>query len=70
MNQKIKEEKMNIDIVDRMKQIEIQENEIERRSKELGKIEYIHLVSLLLQDRSSHYSNSKCLSNYFYPTSF
>ena len=37
MNQKIKEEKMNIDIVDRMKQIEIQENEIERRSKELGK---------------------------------
>ena len=37
VNQKIKEEKMNIDIVDRMKQIEIQENEIERRSKELGK---------------------------------
>ena len=37
MNQKIKEEKMNIDIVDRMKQIEIQENEIERRSRELGK---------------------------------
>ena len=70
VNQKIKEEKMNIDIVDRMKQIEIQENEIERRSKELGKIKYIHLVSLLLQDRSSHYSNSKSLSNYFYPTSF
>ena len=37
VNQKIKEEKMNIDIVDRMKQIEIQENEIERRSRELGK---------------------------------
>ena len=37
MNQKIKEEKMNIDIVDRMKQIEIQENEIERRRKELGR---------------------------------
>ena len=36
MNQKIKEERMNIDIVDRMKQIEIQENEIERRRKELG----------------------------------
>ena len=37
MNQKIKEERMNIDIVDRMKQIEIQENEIERRRKELGR---------------------------------
>ena len=36
-NQKIKEERMNIDIVDRMKQIEIQENEIERRRKELGR---------------------------------
>jgi len=35
VNQKIKEERMNIDIVDRMKQIEIQENEIERRRKEL-----------------------------------
>ena len=28
---------MNIDIVDRIKQIEIQENEIERRRKELGR---------------------------------
>ena len=37
VNQKIKEERMNIDIVDRMKQIEIQENEIERRRKELGR---------------------------------
>ena len=37
MNQKIKEERMNIDIVDRIKQIEIQENEIERRRKELGR---------------------------------
>ena len=37
VNQKIKEERMNIDIVDRIKQIEIQENEIERRRKELGR---------------------------------
>ena len=28
---------MNIDIVDRMKQIEIQEEEIQRRKRELGK---------------------------------
>merc|ERR1712012_357620 len=35
VHQKIKEEKMNIDIVDRMKQIEIQEEEIQRRKLEL-----------------------------------
>ena len=35
VHQKIKEERMNIDIVDRMKQIEIQEKEIERRRREL-----------------------------------
>lgn len=35
VHQKIKEEKMNIDIVDRMKQIEIQEEEIQRRKREL-----------------------------------
>ena len=35
VHQKIKEEKMNIDIVERMKQIEIQEEEIQRRKKEL-----------------------------------
>merc|ERR1712152_54394 len=35
VHQRIKEEKMNIDIVDRMKQIEIQEEEIERRRREL-----------------------------------
>ena len=29
---------MNIDIVDRMKQIEIQEEEIQRRKRELGMI--------------------------------
>ena len=36
VHQKIKEEKMNIDIIDRMKQIEIQEEEIQRRKRELG----------------------------------
>jgi len=35
VHQKIKEENMNIDIVERMKQIEIQEQEIQRRKKEL-----------------------------------
>lgn len=35
VHQKIKEEKMNIDIIDRMKQIEIQEEEIQRRKREL-----------------------------------
>jgi len=35
VHQRIKEEKMNIDIVDRMNQIEIQEKEIERRQREL-----------------------------------
>jgi len=35
VHQRIKEEKMNIEIVDRMNQIEIQEKEIERRQREL-----------------------------------
>ena len=35
MHQRIKEETMNIEIVDRMNQIEIQEKEIERRKREL-----------------------------------
>ena len=57
MNQKIKEERMNIDIVDRMKQIEIQENEIERRRKELGRQRSSN--TYIMQDISlmSHNSN-------------
>ena len=35
IQQRIKEEKMNIDIVDRVNQIDIEEKEIERRRKEL-----------------------------------
>lgn len=35
VHQRIKEEKMNIDIVDRVNQIEIQDKEIERREREL-----------------------------------
>ena len=45
---------MNIDIVDRMKQIEIQEEEIQRRKRELGMIQSqfeMMIIDLLLDAR-------------------